>query len=53
MRLIWGALLGFVFFDEIPDPFTVVGGVIVVASVIYIARRERQEGKERMTSAAG
>jgi len=53
MRLIWGALLGFVFFNEIPDPFTVVGGVIVVASVIYIARRERQEGKERMTSAAG
>ncbi|MEK9678746.1 MAG: DMT family transporter [Rhodospirillaceae bacterium] len=53
MRLIWGALLGFVFFDEIPDPFTVIGGVIVVASVIYIARRERQEGKERMTSAAG
>jgi drug/metabolite transporter (DMT)-like permease len=53
MRLIWGALLGFVFFDEIPDPFTVIGGVIVIASVIYIARRERQEGKERMTSAAG
>ncbi len=53
MRLIWGALLGFIFFDEIPDPFTVIGGVIVVASVIYIARRERQEGKERMTSAAG
>ena len=47
VRLIWAALLGFVIFGDIPNIFTITGGTIVLASVIYIARRERQAGKAK------
>jgi drug/metabolite transporter (DMT)-like permease len=39
-RLVWGALLGFLFFDEVPTIWVWVGGLIIVASTSYIARRE-------------
>lgn len=45
LRLVWAALVGFVVFAEVPNLFTILGGVIVMGSVIYIARRERQEGR--------
>ena len=48
MRLIWGAIFGFFLFGDVPDLFTVIGGLIVFGSIIYIARQERQEGKERI-----
>ena len=44
MRLVWGVVLGFFLFDDVPDFFTIFGGLIVFGSIIYIARRERQEG---------
>ena len=44
----WGALFGFMLFGSIPYVFTFVGGLIVFCSVVYIARRERREGKEEM-----
>lgn len=47
MRLIWGALLGLAFFGEVPNLYTVAGGIVVLGSILYIARRERREGKER------
>jgi drug/metabolite transporter (DMT)-like permease len=50
IRLVWAALLGIVFFDEFPDWFTIGGGAVVVASVLYIARRERREGKARIAA---
>lgn len=45
LRLLWAALFGFVFFGDIPDMFVIIGGCVVAASVIYIARRERRVGK--------
>ena len=48
MRLVWGVILGLFLFDDAPDFFTIFGGLIVFCSIIYIARRERKEGKERM-----
>ena len=39
-RLVWGALLGFLFFDEVPTIWVWVGGLIIVTSTSYIARRE-------------
>ena len=45
LRLVWAALVGFAIFSEVPNLFTITGGVIVMAATIYIARRERQEGK--------
>ena len=44
MRLVWGVILGYFIFHDIPDFFTIFGGLIVFSSIIYIARRERQEG---------
>ena len=51
-RLIWGALFGFMLFGATPDLLTVVGGLIVFCSVVYIARRERREGKEELAQKA-
>lgn len=39
-QLIGATLLGYFIFSEFPDPWTWVGAVIIVASGIYIARRE-------------
>lgn len=38
--LIWAALLGWVFWQELPDAVTVLGGTVVVAAGLYILRRE-------------
>ncbi len=44
-KLIFAGLFGFVFFLEVPDRWTIVGAGIIVASTLYIARREAQLGK--------
>jgi drug/metabolite transporter (DMT)-like permease len=48
--LIYGFLLGWMFFDEVPDRYLIIGGSIVVAAGIYILHREtvvaRAEGRE-------
>ncbi|MEE2745848.1 MAG: DMT family transporter [Pseudomonadota bacterium] len=51
MRLIWGAIIGFFIFNDLPDVFTICGGLVVFISIIYTARRERKEGrKEEMVN---
>ena len=40
VRLIIAALIGFFFFSELPDAWTWAGGLIIIASTSYIARRE-------------
>ena len=40
VRLIYAAILGFAIFAEIPDPWTIVGALIIVAATTYIARDE-------------
>lgn len=44
-RLIYAALLGFFIFAEIPDPWTIVGALIIVGCTSYIARIEAQRAK--------
>ena len=41
-KLIWASVIGYVFFAEIPDPLTLLGGSIILASITYVAYRERQ-----------
>ena len=41
-KLIWAALYGFFIFGEIPDWGVWVGGIMIFASVTYIALRERR-----------
>lgn len=40
-KIIWASVAGYLFFAEVPDVLTLVGGVIVFTGVIYIAFRER------------
>lgn len=39
-QLVWAALLGLVFWGELPHPATIAGSVIVAASGVYILHRE-------------
>jgi len=41
-KLLWASAIGYVFFAERPDPLTLLGGSIILASVTYVAYRERQ-----------
>ena len=38
IRLIYAAAIGFVFFAEVPDVYTVIGAAIIVTSSLYLAR---------------
>ena len=40
LQLVWAATLGVVVFGEAIDPFVVLGGVIILASVTFISWRE-------------
>jgi len=44
-RLIFAAIIGFVFYDETPDLYTFVGGSIILASAVYAAHREARQRK--------
>ncbi len=44
VRLIYAAILGYVVFAEIPDPWTIAGALIIVAATTYIARVETRRG---------
>tara|TARA_B100000315_G_C14582467_1_gene591236 strand:- start:1715 stop:2587 length:873 start_codon:yes stop_codon:yes gene_type:complete len=41
-RLVWAAIVGYLVFGDVPNVFTIIGGAVVLGSVVYIARRERQ-----------
>ena len=47
MKLFYAAVFGYVLFAEIPDRYTVIGALIIIAAAIYIARRESL--KKRLT----
>ncbi|MGE3147927.1 MAG: DMT family transporter [Pseudorhodoplanes sp.] len=40
--MIWGPLFGYLFFDEIPRLTTIMGGLLIVASGLYIFMREKK-----------
>jgi len=48
--LIWAATFGYIFFGEIADIWTWVGGTIIFASAMYITNRERQVRQEQKSS---
>jgi drug/metabolite transporter (DMT)-like permease len=39
-RLVFAGIMGFLLFAELPDRYTLVGAAMIVASTLYIARRE-------------
>ncbi|MDX1512275.1 MAG: DMT family transporter [Gammaproteobacteria bacterium] len=40
--LVWATVIGFVFFDDLPDGATILGALIIVASGLYTFYRERR-----------
>lgn len=42
VRLVWVAIIGYFAFNEFPDAFTWIGGIMIAAGGIYIAYGERK-----------
>lgn len=40
-QIIWGVIFGSMFFDEVPDSFTLIGSAVIILSGIYVVTRER------------
>ncbi|MEO8145712.1 MAG: DMT family transporter [Betaproteobacteria bacterium] len=40
LELVWAAILGFFMFGTLPAGWTLVGGVVILASTLWLARRE-------------
>ena len=49
LRLVFVTVLGITLFGQAPEPFTWVGAAIILASTVYIARREAADGKKITT----
>lgn len=45
--IIWGIGLGFLIWDDLPDEWTTIGSMIVIASGFYILRRETNKGRNQ------
>ncbi len=45
VRLLYAGVLGYIFFSEIPDAWTLAGAGLIVTSTLYIARREAKLAK--------
>ena len=45
--LIWGTIYGWMVFDQLPDLWTWIGALIIVATGIYTLHRERLVARRR------
>jgi drug/metabolite transporter (DMT)-like permease len=50
LQMVWMVGLGYLFFAEIPDRWTLAGAVIIVCSGLYIVHRERRLRLARQTA---
>jgi drug/metabolite transporter (DMT)-like permease len=46
IQLIWSTAIGFVWFGNFPDHWTLLGGAIIAASGLYVIHRERMRRAE-------
>jgi drug/metabolite transporter (DMT)-like permease len=44
-QIIWMMLIGYLFYNDIPDIWTLAGSTVVIASGLYLLQRERTLGK--------
>ena len=49
IKLFWAALIGFIFFGEVPDVWVWVGGAIILTSTVYLTYREAKLQKDETT----
>ena len=45
-KLIWAAAIGYIFFAEVPDIWTWLGGAVIFLSTVYLGYRESQLKKQ-------
>jgi len=50
-QLLWAGLLGFFFFAEVPDAWSIAGALVIVVSTLYMAHREAALGRARRAAA--
>ena len=50
LDLVWSAALGFVLFADVPAQTTLLGGVVICAATLWVARREQQRAVSRAVS---
>jgi drug/metabolite transporter (DMT)-like permease len=43
--IIWAVIFGYLIFDELPAPATLIGATIIIAAGLYIFLREQSLGK--------
>jgi drug/metabolite transporter (DMT)-like permease len=51
--MLWAFLLGYTFFDELPNIYIFVGSAVVCAAGLFVIWRERQLGLERVRTVLG
>jgi drug/metabolite transporter (DMT)-like permease len=47
--IVWGVLFGFVFFGQLPGPWVIAGGALVITSGLYIMHREHRRRRRQGT----
>jgi drug/metabolite transporter (DMT)-like permease len=52
LDLVWATLIGWLAFGDAPSRSTILGGVVICAATIWIARREARGPKPALTAAA-
>ena len=52
LQLVWAVLFGYWLFDEVPDRWVVVGALMIVAAVSYLAHREALAARRNRVRAA-
>ncbi len=52
-QIVWGALLGYFIFAEVPQPRTVIGAVLIVGLGLYLVLSETRSKKPRPAAAEG
>ena len=51
LDLMWSALMGFLLFSDIPSQSTLIGGTLISAATIWLARREAHQARQRRNEA--
>ncbi len=53
IQIVWMTLLGYLVFGDVPNHWTLAGAAIIVASGLYLLRREQVEGREPLGTPPG
>ncbi len=49
IQAIWGVILGYIFFGDLPTPPTLIGLIIIIGAGIYMLYNEKQLGKKHLS----